>query len=590
MGLDRLTRGWAATALFPPIVAGMVSLGFLIGLPVGETAAAAWWMAALGVGGAAWWLGGWRGLAAAALWCVATFFVANTLTLAQLGDYFHYHYPQVFALEAGWNPVFASSMQEACAAVGVDAETLRPVHAFCFPLLLAQFCAVVDGMTRSLCGFVWAPLLIVPATVWLTVRTLRRWLPLRSRAWIGWGGAAVVLIFGYRVPFWWVPMDAALFLLETMLALCVVWLLGTGRRRWPAVWFVACAVTALGIKQSAAVFVLVALAFLAATQVFRRDWQRLWWMVTLGMWTACGVALFAFHPYLTNWADYGGPLFPNHTFWEAWEGWDVIIDLGNAPALLRPNLLRFVATNPLWCLAFALALPVCLRRAPRRWMAPAAILLVAAAVVPARNYGYVRYAPTLPLVFLFAGLALWRCPIWGRRIARWLFLPIGALCLAYMMAFSGKLLLSQARNATDLNDLLNAREAVANDLVIVSTRATATDPDSIYLRAPRVYPLRPHTYFLNTLFGRYGTRLREDTALTAAQADEAYVRLTDIWLFVRQDSPAHRRLTQRPLRLEGVLSLPRRVWRQFETRWVKGDRGAPPFRATKRPQDGADEG
>lgn len=131
------------------------------------------------------------------------------------------------------------------------------------------------------------------------------------------------------------------------------------------------------------------------------------------------------------------------------------------------------------------------------------------------------------------------------------------------------------------------REAVANDLVIVSTRATATDPDSIYLRAPRVYPLRPHTYFLNTLFGRYGTRLREDTALTAAQADEAYVRLTDIWLFVRKDSPAHRRLTQRPLRLEGVLSLPRRVWRQFETRWVKGDRGAPPFRATKRHQGGA---
>lgn len=177
----KAVRGLLAVALFPLVVTAVVSCGFLVGCPVPKSAGVALAMATVATATVAWWRGGWRGLALALGWLVLTFFIADQFVFGQLGDYFHYHYPQALLLGEGWNPVFASSMTEASAAMGVPLDTLRPVHTFCFPLALAQFCAAVAWLTGSLCGFLWEPFLFLPAVCWLAWVTLRAVIDRRLR-------------------------------------------------------------------------------------------------------------------------------------------------------------------------------------------------------------------------------------------------------------------------------------------------------------------------------------------------------------------------------------------------------------------------
>ncbi len=194
-------KGMVALALLPLVASALVSLGWMVNQPHFEL----FGRLALGVvGGVAFVLGGWRGVLGAVVYAAVTFVLSDLLVFGQLGDYYHYHYPQVLLMEEGWNPVFQPTMAAVRDGLGVDLETFRPVHTACFPLLLAQWAAVVDVITGSLCGFVWAVFLCLPAVVWLSWRTLERWSVLGEQPyWVRGVGCLAIVAAGARADYVW---------------------------------------------------------------------------------------------------------------------------------------------------------------------------------------------------------------------------------------------------------------------------------------------------------------------------------------------------------------------------------------------------
>ncbi|MGN0886121.1 MAG: hypothetical protein ACI4RT_03895 [Candidatus Spyradenecus sp.] len=184
----------AALALWPAIAGCLPSLGYLVGqnwlLPA--------WLLGGGVAAwAAWRLGRWRALLLCVLYATGTFFLTSVCFLGQSSDYMSYHLPQVFLLEAGWNPALQGSL-EAVEALGIaPLDTFRPFHTICFPLFGAQWCAATDLATGALFGFNWLVALLFPGAGYLTLRTLHRCLP-TLRPWQTW---ALTLLFVVLLTF-----------------------------------------------------------------------------------------------------------------------------------------------------------------------------------------------------------------------------------------------------------------------------------------------------------------------------------------------------------------------------------------------------
>ncbi|MGN1325456.1 MAG: hypothetical protein ACI4YA_03825, partial [Candidatus Spyradenecus sp.] len=167
-------KGLAALALWPAIAGCLPSLGYLVGqnwlLPA--------WLLGGGVAAwAAWRLGRWRALLLCALYAAGSFFLTSLTFLGQSSDYISYHLPQVFLLEAGWNPALQGSL-EAVEALGITPlDTFRPFHTICFPLFGAQWSAGTDLATGALHGFNWLVALLLPGAGYLSLRTLSRCFP-----------------------------------------------------------------------------------------------------------------------------------------------------------------------------------------------------------------------------------------------------------------------------------------------------------------------------------------------------------------------------------------------------------------------------
>lgn len=564
---ERALWGMGTLVAFPLMVSALVSLGFLVGR---TWLVEGWWVA----GGvttlvvAA--VGGWRGVVLAGIWAGLSFFASDVLTFGQMGDYFHYHYPQALFLGRGWNPVFQPTMEALGQAQGVALDTFRPVHTACFPLLLAQWVAATDAVTGSLCGFVWAVALFVPAVMGLVWATLRRWCPRVTSPWVRGLWVVATLAAGGRVDALWTPLDAICFLSQLALLLLMVWVAEA-----PGVWVRAglcvAAVTLPGLKQSGVAFVAVAFAGLCAVRLVRREWVALRGDATMALAVALGVGVFFFHPYATNWVAYGSPLFPAHSFLPAWQGWDVTADLGEAPAGNRVSPLRFLRFNAQWVALFAVAAGVAWRaKGARKWLLPMGTLLVVALLMPAKLYRYVRYVPFVPLVALFALAALAEAP----RVPRGLLRGAAGFCVAGCAIFAGwrgLQMLSNVGVALDLQTLLALPGERPQGLVLLSTRAfLEAKENSIYLRRTDIYPLRPDTFFAQEVFGRRaGFALEEQYAWDPTIAKRETEDIGDLWLVVRRDSPLCPRLTPRPLRLAGLLRFPERLGFILRQRWLR---------------------
>lgn len=565
----RALWGVGALVAFPLLASAVVSLGFLVGQ---SWLVGSWWLAGGVTALVAAAVGGWRGVLLAGMWAGVSFFASDLLTFGQMGDYFHYHYPQALFLGRGWNPVFQPTMEALGQAQGVALDTFRPAHTACFPLLLAQWVAATDAVTGSLCGFVWAVALFVPAVTGLVWATLRRWCPEVTSPWARGLWVAVTLAAGCRVDALWTPLDAVCFLSQLALVLLMVWV-AEAPGVWARVGFCVAAVALPGLKQSGVAFVAVAFAGLFAVRLARRSWEALRGDATMALAVAVGVGLLFFHPYATNWVAYGSPLFPAHSFLPAWQGWDITADLGEAPAGNRVSVLRFLRFNAPWVALFAVTLWVARRaKGARKWPLPMGVLLAAAFLMPCKLYPYVRYVPFLPLVALFAVAALAE----ARWVPRWALRGAMGLCVAGFAVFAGwrgPQTLSNMGVALDLQTLLALPGERPRGLVSLSTRAFREEKEnSVYLRRTDIYPLRPDTFFAQEVFGRRaGFALEEQYAWDPTTAKRETEDIGDLWMAVRRDSPLCPLLTPRPLRLAGLLRFPARAWFVFRQRWL----GAP---------------
>lgn len=206
----------------------------------------------------------------------------------------------------------------------------------------------------------------------------------------------------------------------------------------------------------------------------------------------------------------------------------------------------------------------------RRWLAPMGVLLLSSLLCPSKTYGYVRYAPALPLVGLFACLALWEGGFrLGRRVACLLF-PVWALCVAVPWAMKAPENLSRWLVALDFRTLLAAAPQEVQGLRIVSAQAFLDTDETrrLYRRNRHVYPERADVYSLGVLFAENGLAIQEDLGIDFEQALEDYGLHFDAYLLIPKSCPLRQRLTPRPLAVNGLLPLPARAWQDFRRRWL----------------------
>ncbi len=566
--MEKYLRGFAALALVPVISTACVSIGWLVNITA---------FSLFGIIGSIipfylivrWF--GWKFFSLVFLYFITTFFLSDTMLFAQLGDYFHYHYPQVLLLEQGWNPVFMPSMDAVSETLGVALDTFRPVHTICFPLLLAQWSAIVDTLTTSLCGYIWAVFLIAPAVLWIIWMTLKHVVGFKETLWVYGALAFSFMACGYRSYFNWTPVDTLMFLTSTFFLLSYLFIFKSNFG-WYRVWFALSAILLCGIKQSGISFVALPLMVLFCLHLFKRDWKELRNDGLLILSIILGVMLLCFHPYLTNWSTYGSPLFPAHSFLETWKGWDITIDLGQGGILDRPHIGRFLSTQYPWLmLTFLIAIVSRKHANTRKWLLLCVFLLLNAFLFPSKLYSYSRYLTAVPLVTVFTLIILFQIyPAIKRRKFMWYSLCCVLISWQFLTAtYSIMKVFSFWILASDIQNIFYT-PTQNGDLVVVSTRANYPQHEkSVYLNNERVYPLCPNTYFLESVLrDRFAQPLTYQYMWTKEDIlKQEVTSFTDLWLFVNKNASTFQTFTSRPLRLDGVLRFPEKFYNNFKYRW-----------------------
>ncbi len=562
--MEKQLRGLAALALLPIISTACTSIGFLVNFTH---------FTLFGVLGALFSfvlvgrLGGWKSLLLSLFYAIFTFFIADIFLFGQLGDYFHYHYPQALLLEQGWNPVFQPSMESVAEAFNLELDTFRPVHTICFPLLLAQWTAIVDTITGSLCGYIWVVFLFLPAVAWMIWTTLKRFSGLAENKW---GYTLLLLGFiacGYRSYFNWTPVDSTIFLTTLFFLLSFIHVLEKAYG-WTTLCFGVAAVMLCGMKQSCVLFVAIPLITLLGIRLVKRDWHALERDMLLTLGIALGVILLCFHPYMTNWSLYGSPLFPAHSFVTEWQNWDVTIDLGRGGALDRPSLIRFLMTQVLWIsLTLITAILAWKHQNARKWLLLELFLLLSVFLLPSKLYTYSRYLTPLPLILLFTLLAVIHCRT--QKYGRYMWKGMCGVTLCWLLlttAYVGIEMLSLGILALDTQSIFYT-PAKEGELILVSTRAflPKANTTNVYLTAPNVYPLRPNTYFIETfLEHRLHQPITRHYEWTKEDLSAHAKPITDLWLVVSKEAPTLQILTPRPIRLIDACSFPLKLLRTIK--------------------------
>lgn len=572
-------KGLAALALWPAIAGCLPSLGYLVGqnwlLPA--------WLLGGGVAAwAAWRLGRWRALLLCALYAAGSFFLTSLTFLGQSSDYISYHLPQVFLLEAGWNPALQGSL-EAVEALGITPlDTFRPFHTICFPLFGAQWSAGTDLATGALHGFNWLVALLLPGAGYLSLRTLSRCFP-ALRPWQIYSLTLLLLLLDHRLIPAHFPLDGALYLLLLAWVLMLLAHLTHRATSLEQGLLVALPMLLAGVKQSTAVPVVLGFGFLLLQALLQRDWRRFRVRLYLGLLALFAIALLWFHPYLTNAFHYGSPLFPAHSFLPAYQGLDVTADLHTlANNTAHSPLATFLSANWVWTAQAAiLGLITYWQRALRPLFAIATLLLLTALLMPWWLYTYARYTPATPIIAILLLCAL---PALSPHLPLRRLLQTTLLCSVLLSLW----VYSQGRDgrATSLTNTLIAAanlqsilyfpehsQSPTDRLLLVSSKARGYPKDSPFLTHPRLYPLRDHAYALRELLTiRGGHSISEDFDLDhLTRLRGGYIAPADLALFLPQSSPYAKRLYpwDKPLSCDTFRHLARALPRNFSRRWLE---------------------
>lgn len=574
-------KGLAVLALWPAIAGCLPSLGYLVEqnwlLPA--------WLLGGGVAAwAAWRLGRWRALLLCVLYALGSFFLTSITFLGQSSDYLSYHLPQVFLLEAGWNPALQGSI-EAVEALGIaPLDTFRSFHTVCFPLLGAQWSAATDLATGALFGFNWLVALLFPGAGYLTLRTLHRCLP-TLRPWQAWALTLLFVLLDYRISVTYFPMDGLFYLL--LLAWCLTLIAHLSNRAAALEQGLLFTLPLLlaGVKQSAAVPIALGFGLLLLHALVHRDWPRLRERALLCLLTLCAIALCWFHPYLTNWTHYGSPLFPAHSFLPAFQGWDITVDLyDQARERAQTPCACFLSANWVWIAQTAvLGLIAYWQRALRPFFAVAILLLLNALLMPWWLYTYIRYTPATPLV---GGLLLCALPALSPRLPMRRLLQ-ATLLFAVLLTFPcdyqdrglhARTFLQTLCIASNLQRPLYFPELAptqAERPVLVSKNTYHYHEDRPSPNYPRRFPERDGSYALAELYETRGKLpLSRDYALFRLARLRDYDAPADIlFLYPKRSAYAQRLQSwQKPLSFSDICTLTRALLRNFYRRWIEKKR------------------
>ena len=450
----------AALLAVPTFTVLWSAVGFLFGRPVSGWAFGFGLLAASGlalVGGGSWREGvkrvGWLWLAVLAILFVDSCFVAFSWWDAQA-----YHLPAADLLLRGWNPVFASTRPALLAATGADPAAFNAYHVAYLPragwIWSAVLAAVAGNLElgdslilmtgAALGGLAWRvtpPLFGADPRKRLFFASLAMFAP----------GVVASAFCGAQ--------DGSLYALLMIFLLAASAYLRTGRTGWLGMAALA-PVLGCNLKFTGlAWFVLSAGIFTAplAWGVWRgtRRGRTLWkWVAACAAGFAMALAV-GFSPYLTNWVNHGGPLYPEHTFskTETPPAMTADFDLLNDDAAAMGYCGRVVnAYFSKWAahryyewklgkkpfrpvfhldqvsgLGTGFRIIMCLtvvilcltRRCSTPWLLIA--LILTSFLQPTRTMGYVRYVPQLwmfPVVVAFNAMTVNvpRSPVAGRAL------------------------------------------------------------------------------------------------------------------------------------------------------------------------------
>lgn len=303
---------------FPTLTVVFAAVGFLMGAGMrGAWALAGFCCAAVLalIGGGSWRTGlrrsAWFVAAVAAIFALDGLFVCFSWWDAQA-----YHLPAARLLAEGWNPVFAATRQAMLAATGADAQCFNAYHVAYLPRAGWMWSAAVALLTGNseagdtlillsavaLCGLSWrvTPLLFGAG----------RWKRLFF-------ASLTLLSPGLTASVFCGAQDGTQYAL-----LMIVLLAGCAYRKTARTSYLSYLALAPILGCNLKFTGMLSLVFSAALftvpvglRALREKRSH-----TLGKWICAlsagfGLALaVGFSPYLTNWANHGGPLYPEHSF------------------------------------------------------------------------------------------------------------------------------------------------------------------------------------------------------------------------------------------------------------------------------------
>lgn len=503
---------------FPTVTVTLASVGFLFGVGVSGWYGVAGFLAAaaLAVIGGGTLREGFRRAGWFALTVAAIFALDQSFVLFSWWDAQAYHLPAARFLLEGWNPVFAATRETLLAATGADPATFNAYHVAYLPRAGWVWSAVTAALTGNLESGDTLILLTGAALGGLAWRATpplfgaERWKRLFF-------ASLTMLSPGVVASAFCGAQDGSLYALLMIFLLAACAYRRTGRTSWLGTLAIApvlgCNLKFTGLVSlvlSAAVFTVPLLwaalrrrgggAQGALPKAARTFWK---WVAACGVGFGLALAV-GFSPYLTNWANHGGPFYPEHSFSKTeplpamTADFDLLNDdaaamgyvgrvvnayfskwlahryyewkLGHKP--FRPvfHLDQVNGLGTVFRIVMCLTLlTLCLtRRCAVPWLLAA--LLLTSFLQPARTVGYVRYVPQLwmfPVLVAFNAMTVNvpRSPWVGRTLG----VTTTAILASCTYVFAlGKLILAFGMSAYALSIVQTMREEAAPRAYILS--------------------------------------------------------------------------------------------------------------------------
>ncbi len=427
----------AVLLLFPTISVLLASIGLLFGVTVGWLWGVIGFVVALGMAlmGGGTYRDGFQRMGWFVLITVLVFLIDQGFILFSWWDAQAYHLPAAKFLLEGWNPVFDSTREALLSATGADFSTFNAYHTAYLPRggwIWSAITASFTGNLESGDTLILLTAVVLAGLSWTVTPLLfgqGRW-----KAWFFTG----LLVFspGIVASVFCGAQDGSLYalLLIAMMASCAY------RKTRATAWltYVALApILGCNLKFTGAIsLVLSAMIFSIPILwcAFRgRGGPRAWWKWVAGNTVGFFFALIVgFSPYLTNWANHGGPFYPEHSFSkdEPLPAMTADFNLTNDDAEAMGYVGRFVNAyiskwaahryyewklekkpfQPVWHLnqvgglGSGFRVIMCLtllilcftRRCGTPWLLT--VVILTSFLVPTKMMGYVRYVPQLWLL------------------------------------------------------------------------------------------------------------------------------------------------------------------------------------------------